>query len=197
MLPHEWKPTWMRLRALGSSRAIKSSYLWFFAVPLAARFCEQFPKILPVSILGTSIDVTLRLPFRWTMLFGMSACFAAGELLYLMFCPLAVRAYGSFTDFRKLHAGNRLIEAWSADLPKGYGLSCHGAGKMNSEYNAVDEARASDLFDVCLAHYSLKRPWMAHLSAFFFLAGIAFGFVLVCQSIRSVLEMSGVIAASD
>lgn len=184
MLLAEWNPTWMRLRAWGSSRAIKSSYLWFFAVPLAARFCEKLPATIEVSILGTPIDLTLRLPFRWTILFWMSACFAAGELLYLLFCPLVVRAYGSFTDFRKLHAGNVVLRAWSVVLPE-------EQRNLVAADRDLTEREASNLFDRCQAVCSLERPWMARVSALFFLAGAVLLLVLAYDSIRSVLEMSG------
>ena len=58
---------WLRLRHLGNSRLIATSYLWFVIVPVAVKLLLPIAgdHVLPARWLGHPVSITIGLPFTW------------------------------------------------------------------------------------------------------------------------------------
>lgn len=96
---------WQRLRALGNSRLVKSSYIWLFAVPIAARMFEAVPDPIVVVINEYNIPIPTSLPFRWQMFYFMSFFFAVGQFLYALYCPRIVKEFATYGEYSGAHSG--------------------------------------------------------------------------------------------
>lgn len=102
---------WGRLRWLGNSRVVKSSYLWFFVVPIAAKLIGPFAGTHALWVPwwnqgeGRIFHVDVSLPFSWKAFYVMSIAFMAAQGVYAIWCPPIVKQYANFGDYRAEHAG--------------------------------------------------------------------------------------------
>jgi hypothetical protein len=69
---HQYAPTWDRLRAFGQSRVLRSSYIWFLVVPVAARVLAAIQSPLSVLIFNAPLTLYVNLPFSWKAFFFAS-----------------------------------------------------------------------------------------------------------------------------
>lgn len=92
-------PDWRPLRAIGQNRAVKSSYLWFVSVPVAARFLGQLDDPLVISLGQQVHSIELDLPFSWILFYFAAVAFALGTLLFSSFCPPLIRDFKNFRDY--------------------------------------------------------------------------------------------------
>lgn len=90
-------PTWTELRRLGESRVLRTAYLWFVLVPIAARVIERLNDE-EISWWVHSGGGALRLPFSWQLFFFASVFFSVGTMLYRAACPKLIREYPSWRD---------------------------------------------------------------------------------------------------
>ena len=104
-------PTWRRLRRYGSSRFIRSSYLWVVAVPITAKLVPQLEAML--SIVGS--EITLSLPFSWQMFYFGSVFFAISSFIYSMKCPHLIQNYRTPNDYWKDGHGLRELDAYAEE----------------------------------------------------------------------------------
>lgn len=202
-------PRWGALRTLGSSRLIKSSYVWFLAIPLAGRMFERLPESVTIIFHEQRLEFPLALPFRWQVLYAMALCFVIAQATYSLRCPPIIRRFASFDDFRKKHKGTlhlsdelRLLGmraarnptstsgyAWEILRPK-FGL---GAPERADDVRIsvlLDEKLQSsdapgpfcDIFDGLRASLHSFRPAARALSSLFFGLGLLMLMWLVVDS---------------
>ena len=62
---------WFRLRQLGKSKTIKSSYFWLFFTPLAAKVLAPLPEQVNIEFLGESFPANVTLPLRYGQMLWM------------------------------------------------------------------------------------------------------------------------------
>lgn len=97
-------PQWKSLRAIGNNSVIQRAYIWFFAVPLAAKLILQFQNPIELVLWGQKQTIHLSLPFSWEQFFFASVAFTAGNLVFQCRCPDLVKEYT--TPFDSYTAGN-------------------------------------------------------------------------------------------
>jgi hypothetical protein len=114
---NSWFPSWSSLRKLGESKALKSSYLWFVFVPIAARLFEKIDDIFPLTIAGHTFTVHASLPFSW-ITFYLSACaFTIASLIYSWRCPTILQDFSTYEDFKKSGRGISYLDNIAEKLP--------------------------------------------------------------------------------
>lgn len=96
---------WRLIRAFGNSRIVKTSYVWLFVVPMAARALATIPDSLTFSVFGAEIPINVGLPFRWKLFYFMALAFATAQFLYWLNCPSMIRRYRDFKEYRERKAG--------------------------------------------------------------------------------------------
>jgi len=92
---------WSSTTSLSKSKIVRSSYIWLFIVPLAAKFLSSLEDPMPVMLLGGIHNLELSLPFSWTYLFYAACAFSAANLLYAVFCPKILSEYKSFKEYHE------------------------------------------------------------------------------------------------
>jgi len=91
---------WSQLSNLGQSPTIKTSYVWFFAVPVLMKLISRMDSNLNFVILNQEIPLTLELPFSLKCLFYSSVCFSVANLIYTYYCPNFIKNYKTYTDYK-------------------------------------------------------------------------------------------------
>ena len=92
--------TWDTIKGFGATKALKSSYVFLFVVPVVARALQSAPESIAIPFSEKEIELTLSLPFSWVVLFA-SACLASlGNIIYATMCPALVKQYEGFPDYR-------------------------------------------------------------------------------------------------
>lgn len=97
----DWTPSWPVLRALGNSRAAKSTAIWLVIIPLTAKMTEHIDS-LSFFIQGNTYTFNLSLPFNWKLLFLSALLIGLATLLYQLWCPNANKLYSNYSDFKRL-----------------------------------------------------------------------------------------------
>lgn len=93
------KQYWSSQRAIANSKVVKSSAIWLFVVPLAAKTLESLNGPLVFTVFSEEIKLTTSLPFSWQMLFFSAVFFTTASIVYSVFCPELVKRYVSYTEF--------------------------------------------------------------------------------------------------
>ncbi len=112
---------WSTIRWLGNSRIVKTSYLWFFLVPMAAKllgpFAGEHNIVIPLFEPPKTFSVDVQLPFSWQVLFVASTFFMLGQLVYTFCCPEIVQQYKSYGEYQQDHPeGFRPLQRWFRKL---------------------------------------------------------------------------------
>ena len=92
-------PLWSQIGALGESRAVRSSYIWLFVVPVLANLLQAAGPTISLPLPSRPFVLTLALPFNLTLFYGAALAFAGGSMLYSLGCPSFVRVYDSYSAF--------------------------------------------------------------------------------------------------
>ncbi len=103
------KHGWSSLRALGTSRTVKSSYLWLMLVPVIAKCLSAVNEVTTFTILGANISVPLSLPFSWKAFFFAALSFAMADLVWHIKCPDIIKKYSNYADF--VSQGRTVLDA--------------------------------------------------------------------------------------
>ena len=90
---------WSSLRVLGTSRTVRSSYLWLMLVPIVAKCLSAVNEIATFTILSATISVPLSLPFSWKAFFFAALAFAVADLIWHIKCPGIIKKYSNYSDF--------------------------------------------------------------------------------------------------
>jgi hypothetical protein len=91
--------TWDEIRSFGESRLFRSASFVLFAVPACAKVLAMVPKTVHLTQFVPPVELHLRLPFNWLLLFW-SACFATvGNVIYWFACPRLIKEYKDWQAF--------------------------------------------------------------------------------------------------
>lgn len=102
-------PRWSQLNRIGQSRVLRSSYVWLFAVPLAAKFLAFVERQIFIPLLDYTLDLGVGLPFSWKVFYFSAVSFAAASALYAVGCPRIVSQYDRFGQWTAEGRGSRQI----------------------------------------------------------------------------------------
>jgi hypothetical protein len=92
---------WSLSKNLAESKVVKSSFIWLFIVPVAARTLSSLDDVIDLTMFGASMQITTSLPFSWQLLFLAACCFTVANILYSVFCPDILKQYQSFSEFKE------------------------------------------------------------------------------------------------
>lgn len=143
------KASWVKLRQLGNSRLVRSNYLWIMLIPIFARVFQSL-NVLIERYFGL-LEIQLRLPFTWQILFFSSLAFACGSLTYQLFCPSIVKDHDNFADFTmKGKAAQHMIDYYRDQATSfSSGLSMKALKDMLSEQY---DSKSTDRKDKDVVH---------------------------------------------
>jgi len=87
---------------MGHSRALKTSYFWFFAVPILAKVCLKLQEMNEDFTLFDRVwAIDFSLPFSWQIFYFSSVSFALATLFYNIWCPEFLKKYRFPSDLKK------------------------------------------------------------------------------------------------
>ena len=90
---------WSSQRAMANSRIVKSSAIWLFIVPFAAKGLTSLEDVIELTIFGGKFNISTVLPFSWQLLFFSACSFTLAGIIYSMYCPNIVKLYENFSQF--------------------------------------------------------------------------------------------------
>jgi hypothetical protein len=98
---------------------------WFFVVPIAATLASKLPSELHFAVGAREIIVPITLPFSWMLLFGASACFGLGSLIFSVRCPSIIKRHRHLGDFQAAGEDETHLDLYAAELglSPNYGVS--------------------------------------------------------------------------
>lgn len=209
--------TWNNLRTLGENSLLRSSYYWFFLVPIAAKILSQVKSPLDIELFGQIHSLSLELPFSWILFYFSSTAFAIATLIYSIFCPDIIRKFPYFSSFYQLGNGVRAlynhIEGMNTefinqnrkrDFEKVAWNSVGGDSKGFEEDKLPDwtveeiflrmehrlkREEMGDLFYLTSFVHGFTKPALRSVVGGFYLIGFSFLFIVFIQNFFSVLKM--------
>lgn len=210
---------WTTLDSMAKSKLVKSSFIWLFLVPLAAKMLSKISDSEKVfHILGTTIEIQMTLPFSWELLFTAACCFTFANIIYIIFCPDLVKSYRQYDQFEAHGKGFMQVSKalqfaiWSNQeqtIPDKHRTTAEGYIKtyMNQALPPKDQEQdhvflkqinnspecenTADAF--YFVHNYLNEVinvWSRWSSAFFYLAGLLCVGYIFYENIRFVLSAS-------
>lgn len=109
-------PRWSRLTEMGNSRILRTSFIWFLAVPPLANLFSRIGPELQISVLGTDWTLRFDLPFSWKVFYFAAAAFTVATTLFYFRCPEIIRRYDSFAQFDAEGKGSRQVRDYFLDF---------------------------------------------------------------------------------
>jgi hypothetical protein len=94
-------PEWSVLKSLGTSRTVRTSFIWIAIVPIAAKLLSKVQDVLPINIGPATIEFTAALPFSWQLFYFSALFFGVGTACFAIRCPPLIKDYESFRDFEE------------------------------------------------------------------------------------------------
>jgi hypothetical protein len=98
--------SWSSLRAIGASKAAKSSVVWFFLIPLLVRVGGSLPDSVHIPFVDQNVELVLDVPFSWIALFFAATFFTVGNVIYALFCPTIIKSYRDYSGFVEKTGGS-------------------------------------------------------------------------------------------
>ncbi|WP_421860515.1 hypothetical protein [Marinobacter salarius] len=201
------KPGWEVLSGVGNSKLIRSLSIWFFVIPILAKFTESMPEIIDLGIFQPTMKVQWSLPFSLQVLYLATLFFTAANILYLVFSPKIIKDYKSFSEFKEKEGSfeaikqmfepllNRSSEEYQAIL-----LQNFFSHVKTDQTFPVNEKRFRVKFDACnviSAHhseafsnikgaYNVERPLVQVTILVFYILGFSCLGWLVVENIKYV-----------
>lgn len=128
-------PNWITLRLFGQNKILKSSYFWFFFVPICAKLLQYLPDAVEVGLPDvmrplnagglprSEVSLSLSLPFTWQVMFFASVAFSIASIIFAWRCPPLIRDFVSPADFTEqgrspFHIWHFVGEARKQELPQ-------------------------------------------------------------------------------
>lgn len=90
---------WSRVRSLGRSRLVRSSFIWIAVVPGAAKVALALKQNVAEPAWAKSMVDSLHLPFSWHLLFWSAMFMAIATALFDIYCPNIIRKHEHFGSF--------------------------------------------------------------------------------------------------
>lgn len=133
-------PSWESLSKIQNTWHVKTTYVWLFIVPIAAKFLSQLDDNVTLTIFQHQFNVLLNLPFSWKMFYFGALCFSLSNVMYLARCYPIVKENRSYFDFEKNGKGKLQIVQYAKQI----GM------ELGSEVcaSSTDQLKNSDLKDV-------------------------------------------------
>ncbi len=107
---------WSQIKRWCSNRFIRSSVIWIWLVPIAAKLLERVSDTVCIRIFDTALPLRLRLPFSWTCFFLGAVCFAFARLWYIARCPRIVQEYDNFAEFERDKVTTRAFASYLLEV---------------------------------------------------------------------------------
>lgn len=181
-------PDWQQLKSLGANRIVRSSYVWFAVVPLAAK-TVQLPTVS--EWIGT-----VHLPFSWQCFFFAALAFAAGTFLHDLRSPWCIREFRTPKEFMASGFNEpRLLgefDCISRDLPRA-GFAEQDAASFQTMLEAAardvlpDRVRArNDAFQALCAFARHIRPRSRLAVTLCYAVGFTLLLIVAVQNVISV-----------
>lgn len=104
-------PGWATLKQIVSTKWIASSFAWLFIVPVVAKGMSGLDDPLEITFSDWQLTVPLTLPFSWLAFYFGACFFALGLAFYAVACPLLIRDYKTYSQFKDEGRGMDLL--WS------------------------------------------------------------------------------------
>ena len=97
---------------MSTSRAIKSSYFWFFFVPIVAKTLNELEKF-KIPFFEKTKSIEMLLPFTWEYFYYSAVFMAFANLIYIVFSPEFIKTYGACTEYiDKGHGKHQIIRVF-------------------------------------------------------------------------------------
>lgn len=110
---------WQWYRTYFHIAIIRYLVLWFALVPAIAKVMENVPEEVSISISqGQAVTLNMQLPFNWQWLWISSLFFVVAYIIYQVFCPIFIKKYSSFSDYKAHYHSPRWVAWISKDLVK-------------------------------------------------------------------------------
>ncbi len=122
--------SWTSLRVYGSSSIVKSSYVWFIAIPMIARLYSTCNEENNSGKWYCERIIEFDLPFNWKMAFYGAVLFAIATFIYQIFCPHIIKNYKSYEEFSKSGRGVGYL-IWSLTVRYGGSLQSLSSRRIN------------------------------------------------------------------
>lgn len=196
---------WSRIRALGSNRAVRSSYLWIAVVPIAARIVHSLKANVTGPGWTKEVVDSLHLPFSWQVLFWAAISMAVATLLFDLACPKIIKRHNDHGSFSRAgETMSHLIEYVEEVFKKRsdpraqsseYDMTIiYGAPRTSVRYGLSDvngpELEETGIFWRAFAVAETSRILLLRLTLGFYVIGLSLvGWVLLAN-IRWVLSAS-------
>lgn len=91
---------WSAIESLGNSKIAKSSYYWFFIIPIIAKLFQNIPRSVFIeSITSQPIQLNLTFPFKWYLIFIIGILFILSNIIYQISCPHIIREFRNYSEF--------------------------------------------------------------------------------------------------
>jgi hypothetical protein len=207
-------PRWSVLSRFGKSPVLRSSYIWFFFVPIVAKATEW-----TVPFRGSQYRLNWSLPFTWEVFYFSAVAFALASAIYDFFCPALIQDYPTYALFREHGKGDKQLVDYALPTIAGTStrtLSDWQVTQLRSflEYSEntreiwalvpderdtmsltralsrirIDEDDLSDAFWYLQSVADSNRPKLRFVCSLFYFIGFALTFVLTIENIISVLK---------
>jgi hypothetical protein len=210
----KWLPRWSAFRGLAGSRLIRTSYFWFFFVPLVAKTIAPLNRVITIPLFDVTWRINLSLPFSWKIFYFSAVAFGIANAVLVLACPHIVKSYRVYAQFRDDGLGGSqvlkyFLDVWSSNGGKNMPhlnsfLSHCGRGDL------VDAARAANWFQLYQLVGSLEIPqdrtgdaffwvWtysdihnrlLRGLCAFFYAVGFSLFAVVLFQNLLAVIRLA-------
>lgn len=194
---------WSAIERLGNSKIAKSSYYWFFIVPIFAKLFQKVPKKIYLdSINNNPIELNLSFPFSWYLIFSAGFLFVISNLIYRWACPHIVREFKNFSEFKASGYPNSYLYAQGAfhNIPeeKGFELEMKNPGaeglkfdhkKTEYEKEHIFVNLQKEYFDLVYNTANKTKLLIRILATLIILVALVLIGYIVFQNVQTVFEI--------
>ena len=218
MLANWFLWSWDRIDSVGKHESLKSSYVFLFLVPIAARILGSLPETIEIHLTHQIISIHPRLPFSWIVFFFAALAVAIANTVYSFCCPSMVKAFRSFSEFdasgrsarylreqlealvkkpvamsigeAMLVTSGPIVEAASKQygIPSEDGISSGLDGSWNTFEARQKEAQLKSAFNFVRDCENVTKPWWRFAASICYILGFVLVFVVFAQNVWYVLK---------
>jgi hypothetical protein len=89
--------SWTFIKRIGGLRILQTSYIFFIAIPIAAKFITSIGPELSIPIWEETLRLSL--PFSWSLLYFSSFAISVANVVYFFGCPQLIKDYDTLDNF--------------------------------------------------------------------------------------------------
>lgn len=194
---------WTLIENLGNSKIARSSYYWFFLIPLIAKFLQKIPEKIEFDYMSIDpISLNLIIPFSWYLLFAAGGLFIVSNLVYRAACPHIIREFRNFSEFTLSGYPISYILAQAShqdldekDLDELINSSpisqARRSGNKLSQFEIEYKFKNAqeELFDKTYNKANSSKKWIRFFATFIISLAIGLIGIIAIQNILAVVEM--------